>query len=72
MYHHSVAGFIHNSVFVCSWFVCVQKKKKKKESMMCQGKETYGGRQSEEVSGVQPGHVPAALEDIFYARVLNT
>lgn len=40
--------------------------------MMCQGRETYGGRQSEAVSRVQPGHVSTVMEDIFYAWTLNT
>lgn len=40
--------------------------------MMCQARKTYGGRQSEMASRVQPGHVPADMEDIFYMWTLNT
>lgn len=39
---------------------------------MCQGEETYGGRQSEAVSRLQPGRIPAVMEDIFYTWTLNT
>lgn len=40
--------------------------------MMCQGQETYAGRQSEAGSRVPPGHVSAVMEDIFYTWTLNT
>lgn len=70
MYHHSVTRFIHNSVLVCLFCICVCVKQG--ESMMCQGQETYGRRQSVAVSRVQPGHVSAVIEDIFYTWTLNT
>ena len=56
-----------SSIIQC--FVCVCKKG---EGMMCQGQETYGGRQSEAVSREQPGRVSAVMEDIFYSWTLNT
>ncbi len=64
----SQGSSIIQCLFVCVC-VCVFKKG---EGTMCQGQETYGGRQSEAVSRVQPGHVSTVMEDIFYTWTLNT
>lgn len=84
MYHHGVTGFIHNSVFACLFFsvcVCIRvcmfacmcvRAKKRGVSVMCQGRETYGERQSEVERRVQPGHVSTVMEDIFSTWTLNT
>lgn len=73
MYHHSVTGFIHNSALVCLFlWVCGDRKERECVCVMCQGQETYGGRQSEAAVRVQPGHVSAVMEDIFYTWTLNT
>lgn len=61
----SIIQCLCSCLCVCA---CILKKEK---SMMCQGEETYGGRQSEAVSRVQPGHIPAVMEDIFYTGTLN-
>lgn len=38
---------------------------------MCQGKKTYGRRQSETLSGVHPGNVPPVMEDISHTWTLQ-